>query len=149
MLKKKKMETKNYFELHEFLYSETALKNKIDNWPVDFWVIDNIRLELLPALNKLREAWGGPIKISSGYRTKELNDAIGGAKKSMHLKGLAADLIPGNGDMKFFKAFVPIYFSDKPFDQLILEKAGSTEWVHLGLYSNEGLQRKQLLGLSL
>lgn len=47
---------KNYFKLHEFFYSQTALSNKIDNWPEDFWVIDNIRLKLLPVLNEFREA---------------------------------------------------------------------------------------------
>ena len=139
------MET-NYFTLREFFYSDTAGKKGIQNIPEDFWVIDNIK-KLIPVLNKLREAWGGPIRITSGYRTKELNDAIGGVKTSLHLKGLAADLVPGNGDIKFFKAFVPVFFEDKPFDQLILEKSGSSEWVHFGLYNNEGRQRKQVIGL--
>ena len=92
----------NYFSLPEFLYSETALKNGISNLP-DFWVIDNIREKLLPALNELREAWGSPINITSGFRCKELNDKIGGVKTSLHLKGLAADLYPGNGDFKLFE----------------------------------------------
>ena len=141
------MEIKNYFTLREFFYSETAAKRGIQNIPDDFWVVENIKLKLLPALNLLREAWGGPIKISSGFRCLELNTAIGGAKKSMHMKGLAADLIPGNGDMKFFKAFVPVFFEDKAFDQIILEKSGSSEWVHFGIENNEGRQRKMVIGL--
>lgn len=139
----------SYFNLHEFLYSETALKNKIDNWPEDFWVIDNIRLKLLPALNKLREAWGSGIKITSGYRSLALNNFIHGSNTSMHLKGLAADLYPSNGDIKLFTQFVPIYFEDKPFDQIILESSGASKWVHLGIENNGGLQRRQVLNINL
>lgn len=138
----------NYFSLHEFLYSDTALRKGIDNWP-EFWVIDNFRNKLLPVLNKLRESWGGPIKITSGYRSKALNKAVGGVENSLHMKGLAVDLVPVNGNFSYFKAFVPIYFQDKSYDQLILEKSGSSEWVHLGIESNDGRQRKQLFGLSL
>jgi hypothetical protein len=137
----------NYFTLHEFLYSSAALEKKIDNWPTDFWVIENIQNKLLPVLNKLREAWGGPIRITSGYRSEALNRAVGGVKNSIHLKGLAADLVPAGGNFEYFKAFVPIFFSDNPFDQLILEKSGSSQWVHLGIESNEGKCRKQIFGL--
>ena len=139
----------NYFTLHELLYSETALRKGIDNFPEDFWIIDNLRNKLLPALNKLREAWGGPIKITSGYRSLSLNTAIGGALKSMHMKGLAADLYPGNGDFKLFEYFVPEFFHDKPFDQIILEQSGASRWIHLGIESNNGLQRKQVLGIKM
>ena len=138
----------NYFSLPEFLYSETALKNGISNLP-DFWVIDNIREKLLPALNELREAWGSPINITSGFRCKELNDKIGGVKTSLHLKGLAADLYPGNGDFKLFEYFVPEFFQDKPFDQIILEQSGSSKWIHFGIEGNEGKQRKQVLGIKI
>lgn len=139
----------NYFSLYEFFYSDTALSKKIPNWPEDFWVIDNIREKLLPALNGLREAWGSGIRITSGYRSLELNTAIGGAKKSMHMKGLAADLVPVNGDFKLFEYFVPTYFQDKPFDQIILEQSGSSRWVHFGIESGDGKQRKQVLGIKI
>lgn len=138
----------NYFSLHEFLYSETALKRGIDNWP-DLWVVDNFRDKLLPVLNKLREAWGEPIKITSGFRSFALNKAVGGVQNSMHMKGLAADLVPVNGNFEYFKNFVQLYFQDKSFDQIILEKSGNSKWVHLGIESNDGRQRKQLFGLSL
>lgn len=139
----------NYFSLYEFFYSDTALSKKIPNWPEDFWIIDNIREKLLPALNGLREAWGDGIRITSGYRSLELNTAIGGAKKSMHMKGLAADLVPVNGDLKLFEYFVPTYFQDKPFDQIILEQSGSSRWVHFGIEGNEGLQRRQVININL
>lgn len=143
------MASRDYFTLHEFLYSETALKNKIQNWPEDFWIIDNIREKLLPALNKLRVAWGSGIKITSGYRSLALNNYINGSKTSMHMKGLAADLVPVNGQIELFIQYVPIYFQDKPFDQIILEKSGSSRWVHFGIEGNEGLQRRQVLNINL
>lgn len=139
----------NYFTLYEFLYSESALEKKIPNWPEDFWVIDNIKDKLLPALNGLREAWGGPIKITSGYRSPELNKAVGGVKNSVHMKGLAADLYPVNGDIKLFEYFVPEYFKDKPFDQIIKEQSGNSRWIHFGIESGDGKQRKQILGIKL
>ena len=132
----------NYFTLYEFLYSGTALEKKIPNWPEDFWVIENIQGKLLPVLNKLREAWGEPIKITSGFRSKALNN-------SLHLKGLAADIVPVNGNFTYFKNFVQLYFQDKSFDQVIIEKSGSSQWVHLGVESNDGRQRKQLFGLTI
>ncbi len=143
------MNSKNYFTLHEFLYSDTALTRKIDNFPEDFWVIDNIKEKMLPVLNNLRVAWGGPLKITSGYRSKALNDAIGGVKNSLHLKGLAVDIVPVGESFELFKNFVPLYFEDKSFDQIILEKSGSSQWVHIGIESNEGTQRKQVFGLNL
>lgn len=139
----------NYFSLYEFFYSDTALYKKIPNWPEDFWVIDNIRTKLLPALNKLREAWGGPVKITSGYRSKALNNAVGGVGNSLHLKGLAVDLVPVDGNFKLFEYFVPTYFKDKPFDQIILEQSGNSRWIHFGIESNDGKQRKQVLGIKM
>lgn len=139
----------DYFTLHELLFSQTALLKGIDNWPEDFWVIDNLRLKLLPALNLLREAWNGPIKITSGYRSPSLNKAIGGSKTSMHMKGLAADLYPGNGDLRLFSEFVPLYFKDKPFDQIILEQSGNSKWIHLGIESGDGKQRRQVFEIKL
>lgn len=143
------MKMNNYFTLYEFLYSWTALEKKIPNWPEDFWVIENIQGKLLPVLNKLREAWGEPIKITSGFRSKALNKAVGGVENSLHLKGLAADIVPVNGNFTYFKNFVQLYFQDKSFDQVIIEKSGSSQWVHLGVESNDGRQRKQLFGLTI
>ena len=50
-------------------------------------------------LDPLREAWGAPIIVTSGYRCEELNARVGGAKRSYHLRGMAADIRPQNGDL--------------------------------------------------
>lgn len=58
----------------------------------DTWAI---RLGVLfEALDTIREAWGGPLVIVSGYRTPEHNEAIGGAERSQHMMGRAVDLRP-------------------------------------------------------
>lgn len=64
-----------YFELDEFLNSETALSKRIQNLPT-FEIIDNL-YELACALDGLRESWKKPIIVSSGYRSYELNKAVG------------------------------------------------------------------------
>lgn len=143
------MAGRDYFTLHEFLYSETALKNKIDNWPEDFWIIENIHTKILPVLNELREAWGSPIRISSGYRSRALNNYIKGSKTSVHMRGLAVDMVPGNGDFKNFVIFTVGFFDKRGFDQLIIETSGNSRWLHLGIESNDGRMRKQILNINL
>lgn len=138
----------NYFTLYEFFYSDTALKKGIPNWPEDFWVIDNIK-KMIPVLNQLREAWCGGIRITSGYRSEALNKAIGGSKTSMHMKGLAVDMVPVDGDFKNFVIFTVGFFDKRGFDQLIIESSGKSQWLHLGIESNDGMKRKQILNINL
>lgn len=133
---------KNYFALKELYISDTAKKQNIDNTPDEetkrhLWeLITNL-------LNPIREAWGGPIIISSGYRSPKLNSVVGGAKTSAHLTGYAADLIPGNGQRLKFIKFVQDFLkkSNIPFDQCINEY---NRWCHVGLYNNTHGQRKQI-----
>ena len=143
------MASRDYFTLHEFLYSETALKNKIDNWPEDFWIIENIQTKILPVLNELREAWGSGIKITSGYRSRALNKFIKGSNTSVHMRGLAADMVPSNGDFKNFVIFTVGFLDKRGFDQLIIETSGNSRWLHLGIESNDGRMRKQILNINL
>lgn len=79
------------FKLSEFIYSETALEKGIDNTPNE-QVIENITLLVIKLLQPLRGLYGKPIVISSGYRSKELNRAVGGVYNSQHLVGQAADI---------------------------------------------------------
>ena len=52
-----------------------------------------------------------------------------------------------NGKMKEFKKFIIEYLKDKRFDQCLKESSAFSEWVHIGLYNNAGLQRKQIKDL--
>ena len=84
-----------HFTLHELTRSTTATLQGIDNTPPAEAVH---RLELLVehVLDPLREAWGKPIHVSSGYRCPVLNKAVGGAPASQHMRGEAADISVGN-----------------------------------------------------
>lgn len=135
----------NYFELNEFLYSDTALKNKIPNLP-SFQIVENIKM-MIPLLNGLRDIWGSSIIVSSGYRCPELNKKVGGSSTSAHLMGFAVDLVPSNGKMNEFIECCKRYFKEKMFDQVIIESSGSSRWVHFGLFNNKMQQRRQIFNI--
>ena len=93
-------------------------------------------------LDPLREWYGKPIAVNSGYRCPQLNRLVGGAASSQHLKGEAADITAGSREenRKLFE-----YIRENlPFDQLIDEKNFS--WVHVS-YKRDGNNRKQTLKL--
>lgn len=131
-----------YFTLDEMLRSQTASRLGITeqfNPPQE--VIDNLELLCLHILDPLREAIG-PINISSGYRSPQVNAAVKGAKSSQHMKGQAADLHPVN--CTHAHLFETIKKMKLPFDQLIWEFGTDKEpaWVHV---SYGPLQRRQIL----
>lgn len=119
-----------HFLLSEFTRSATAQARGIDNTP-SLQHVANLR-QLARTLERVREALGGhPIIISSGYRSPELNRAVGGSATSDHANGLAADFTcPGYGSAR--EVCEAIVSAGIEFDQLIYEQ-GNTEWVHLGL----------------
>ena len=86
------------------------------------------------------------IKLTSGFRTPELNKNLSGSSKtSVHMQGYAMDIVPVNGRMDEFIKFVKNWAKDKNYDQILFEsnKKGS-RWVHFGLYNNAGQQRQQM-----
>lgn len=135
-----------YFTLKEMCASDTAKKYGIDNTPSQS-IIKNLN-ELMNFLDGLRIAWRSPIIVTSGYRCHYLNTKVGGSSTSVHKRGWAADLQPKNGKIQEFKKFCTEYLKDKKFDQCILEKSKTSEWVHIGLYSNTKLQRKQIKNMN-
>lgn len=139
---------KSYFTIDELCKSDTAKLWKIDNTPSEE-IKKNLQ-QLIAFLNPLREAWGSGIKITSGYRCPELNRKVGGSKTSVHVKGWAADLQPINGKMKEFKEFVVKYLTTKnvKWDQCLRETSAFAEWIHIGIYNNNGQQRKQIKDLN-
>ena len=137
------MERPVYFGLEEFLESSTAMEKQIKNYP-SWEHIEHLN-ELALWLDKLSEAWGSGLRVTSGLRRKNLNDVIVGASKtSVHQIGYAADIVPVNGNMNEFIAFVRKWAQDQTYDQIIVERSGSSLWIHFGLYSNSGEQRKLL-----
>ena len=136
-----------YFRLEEFLTSSKAKQKSIENLP-SFEVVERLA-QLADFLDALREDWGSAIIITSGFRNKALNAAVGGVSNSAHLLGWAADLQPANGKMKEFKKFISEWLQDKVFDQAIIEKdKKGTEWIHFALWSPNGEQRKKIFSLA-
>ena len=83
-----------YFTISELTASATAQRESIDNRPPKCaYHLLHVLVDQL--LDPIREAWGEPIVVSSGYRCKELNALVGGVKNSHHLLGCAADIIGG------------------------------------------------------
>lgn len=82
--------TKN-FKLSEFERSQTAENNGIDN-TIPEWAVSNIKLLCERLLQPVRDLYGKPMRVGSGYRCKELNEKVKGSKTSDHMKGKAADI---------------------------------------------------------
>ena len=133
-----KLNDTKYFKVKEIIYSKTAEKNNIDNYPKDEEVICNLNYTL-QRLNEIREGFGSPIYINSGYRCEELNKLVGGVKNSKHQEGLAVDL---RFDAELFKYILDNY----SFDQLIREgNKRSGMWIHLGFKKDIYKERNQVI----
>lgn len=123
-----------HFTIAELTFSQTAVRRGIDNTPSPVVVANLTRLAA--TLEKVR-ALTGPVLVSSGYRSFELNAAVGGARDSAHTLGLAADItVSGMTPRELAKA---IRDAKIEFDQLIYEGT----WVHVGL--SAGAPRGQVL----
>ena len=130
-----------YFTIAELCKSTTAEKAGIDNRCKKEHVA-NLTLLVDNVLDPLREAYGKPIHINSGFRCSALNKKIGGVSTSDHLKGMAAD-ITGGSPVENRRLFNLIQELKLPFKQLIDEK--HFEWVHVS-YDQDNLKR-QILAL--
>lgn len=131
--------TKN-FTLEELTASATATAQHISNTP-DKQAVACLAILACKVLQPLRDWWGYPVKIGSGYRSAKLNKAVGGVSNSQHMKGQAADLCI-DGDLTKGKAWFD-YIADRlDFDQLILEhNAKGSYWVHVS-YNPAGNRRQ-------
>lgn len=142
------MYTPKYFTFKELVASDVAKARGIDNTP-SWEVIQNLLSLCEHIIDPIREAWGKPVKVNSGFRCKILNEAIGGSETSVHPEGKAVDLWPiGYGAL--FDVFVNFVINflkehDIKFDQLIVEtNSKGQRWLHIGEYSTLGLQRGQI-----
>lgn len=130
-----------YFKYSELLKSETTEENNIDNTPKDETTIDNINYTI-SRLDEIREGYGKPIVVTSGYRCEELNILVGGVRDSKHKNGLGVDL-------KWDKELVEYIVENSKFDKLIREKSGNTKWIHLQFKKNKDEERGIVLYINL
>lgn len=108
-------------------------------------VRDNIKALVDKVIQPLRDAWGKPLAINSGYRCPEVNKAVGGVPTSQHTKGEAADVCPFernvHGDIETVRQLaITARDLGLPFDQMILYPS----FVHFS-HRRNGVQRGQIL----
>lgn len=104
---------------------------RIDNTPSPD-VVERLTQLCLFFLEPVRERFG-PLWVTSGYRCKELNDAIGGSKTSAHIHGCAADLVPIRSRPTIEIVDWVVDESGLDFDQIIDEYTSTSNWIHLGM----------------
>lgn len=130
-----------YFTIKELTRSDKAEEHGIDNTPTKeareklVALVDNV-------LDPLRDMYGKPITVNSGYRCPQLNAAVGGAKNSQHMSGEAADITAGSKEEN--KKLFELIRKNLSFDQLLNENDYS--WVHVSYVSPEK-NRGQILSL--
>lgn len=127
------------FSLQELTFSQVASRRKLDNTPSEK-VKDNLE-RLAFFLEQVRKLFNKPLLISSGYRSREVNEAIGGSKTSQHCEGCAADFnVKGISPSAVVRTIVD---NNIPYDQVILE---FDSWVHISIPNIKGNSpRKQAL----
>lgn len=139
------------FTIQEFIYSKRAIELNIDNTPNET-IISNINELIENLLQPIRDAYGKPIIITSGYRCELLNNAVGGVKTSSHLKGYAADCVCSN--MKEFDDFCNVVKdyvikNNIAFDQIIIERnSKGNKWLHIAIRRNNKQQRRKIFNLN-
>jgi hypothetical protein len=84
-----------FFTIAELTRSNTATQRGIDNTPTE-GQIANLRILVVNLLDPIREIWGRPLNVISGFRSEELNRAVGGSATSDHRNGCAADISAGS-----------------------------------------------------
>ena len=135
-----------HFTIEELYASKTAKEKGINNKPNMQQMINLVYL-CAYVLEPLRVAMNEPIKIGSGFRSRELNAAVGGVYNSQHCKGQAADLCI-DGDLKKGRKWFEYIKNHLPFDQLIWEKNPKTGnyWVHVSfVFPDFGKNRKKVI----
>ena len=139
------MKLSKNLSLGEVIKSTTAKRLGIDNTPDD-WTTENLRQVALNVFQPLRDAFGCPIFVSSGYRSADLNRAIGGSKRSQHVEGRALDL---DADVfgRCTNAQIFNWLKENvEFDQLIWEfgDEDNPDWVHVS-FVYDGANRRRCL----
>ena len=124
------------FTFKELVKTDTGL----DNMPNDMNVVKNLA-RLAQFLQSIRNELHLPIVVTSGYRSKEVNEAVGGVLSSYHVKGLAADIKCSDMD----KLLTILHSHLMDIDQLGIYYNSTTQlWFHVGLAEDGKVPRTQI-----
>ena len=122
-----------HFTLEELTFTN---HREFDNTP-NVLQVNNLQ-RLAEFLEEVRSLLGKPIIIDSGFRSPEVNQAVGSTSVSQHLRGCAADFrVPSMTPAEVVKA---IHGSDLPFDQLILELT----WTHISIPNTDDAEPRNM-----
>ena len=133
------MKLSEHLELSEVIRSESAKRNGISNMPTQDH-IENFKILATKVFEPIREHFGVPIRISSGYRSSALNKCVGGSETSQHSSGEAIDIDQDATTITNKQVFQ--YIKDNlAFDQLINEF--NYAWIHVS-YKANGKQRGEV-----
>ena len=128
-----------YFTIKELTKSTTAIKRHIDNTPSKE-IERSLTALVEKVLDPLREAYGKPIIVTSGYRCPKLNAIVGSTPSSQHVKGEAADIKTIEDTPEENKKLYDLIVKLKlPFDQLINEH--NYDWVHVSFGARHRRQK--------
>ena len=130
------------FTLEEFTESSTARRLNIINEP-SVSQITNLQHLCMKILQPVRDKLGQPIRVTSGYRSRQLNKAVGGAPRSQHMNGEAADIICSDNRELWRLMNEMIANGEIETGQLIDEK--NLRWIHVSLPTKR--KRNQILHL--
>ena len=136
-----------YFTIDELTRSATARARGIDNKPTAEARM-NLTALVGAVLDPLRERWGKPIKVNSGYRCPALNEAVGGVPNSQHMKGEAADISGANARETAELGRLIVQMG--AYDQVIFEMSDAMctqcQWIHVS-WKRVGVNRRNVLKL--
>ena len=140
------MKLSEHLDLSEVTRSDSAKRKGISNEPTPEH-LENFKKLAENIFEPIRKHFGKPIHLSSGYRSKALNAAIGGSATSQHCTGEAIDIdMDGSANGVTNKMVFDYIKGNLNFDQLIFEfgTKDAPDWVHVS-YESTGKQRKQVL----
>lgn len=118
------------FSFKEMVKTSQNLSNVPSAWTEIYNIIETAN-----KLQQIRDVFGQPIKVNSGYRTQKVNKAVGGAKASAHMRGLAADITARKkSDNRRLLTIISELAGDLKFDQVIIyvRGTGTIQWIHIG-----------------
>ncbi|CAB4195374.1 Peptidase M15A, C-terminal [uncultured Caudovirales phage] len=132
------------FNLDELCRSQIAIDCGIDNTPDSDAVVENLKLLCEKVLQPIRDHYGKPVKVSSGYRSEEINTLARGSRVSDHILGFAADIeIPGVPNAELAQWVL----DNLDYTQVILEfytpGIPDSGWVHVS-YKSDNLKKEAL-----
>lgn len=128
------------FRYKEFVRSDVAIRKGINNTPNDEqW--ENIERLAVNVLQPIRNEFG-PIRITSGFRNKELNVAVGGSKYSNHCRGEAADIKPIQTNISLLDLIVFVY-NNLSYRNMIAEFM-PFGWLHIDHRSGQNIKKLKL-----